>query len=85
MRRSLFAATLTLLTLSYTANADYWGLRNIATRMPNDAYERFDADLYCFGVSWARTEIADDQFNWDVLNNSLDCSSSEPIGQFWAF
>jgi len=72
MPRFSFIAALALLALTADARADYWGLRNISERLPDEAYRDFDADLYCFGVSWARTETADDQFNWDALNNSLD-------------
>ncbi len=51
---------------------DYWGLRNINTRMPDSVYTAFDADYYAFAVSWARTEIENDEFTWRALDNSLD-------------
>ena len=53
---------------------DYWGLRNIDTRAPDSVYVGFDADYYAFAVSWARSEIEDDQFTWEALDNSLDMS-----------
>ncbi|NQU06887.1 MAG: T9SS type A sorting domain-containing protein, partial [Calditrichaeota bacterium] len=51
---------------------DYWGLRNINTRIGDEAYESFNADYYAYPVSWARTELQDDEFNWNALDNSLD-------------
>ncbi|MDP8240650.1 MAG: T9SS type A sorting domain-containing protein [Candidatus Hatepunaea meridiana] len=51
---------------------DYWGLRNINTRMQDSVYVGFDADYYCFAVSWARTELQDDEFTWNALDNSLN-------------
>jgi len=51
---------------------DYWGLRNINTRLPDEEYERFNAHYYAFAVSWARSEISDDEFTWQTLDNSLE-------------
>lgn len=51
---------------------DYWGLRNIESRMPDSVYVGFDADYYAYPLSWTRTEMQDDEFTWNTLDNSLD-------------
>lgn len=74
MRIKLTILIITLFSLQFSNvfGRDYWGLRNIATRMPRAVYEGFDADYYAFPVSWARTERQDDEFTWDALDNSLN-------------
>jgi len=51
---------------------DYWGLRNINTRMEDETYESFNADYYAYALSWTRTEMQDDEFTWNTLDNSLN-------------
>ncbi len=72
MTRAIAILTLVLgLSLSLFAQ-DYWGLRNINTRAGDEVYNGFGAHWYCYDVSWERTEVQDDQFNWQNLDNSLD-------------
>jgi len=73
MRFKSFLLVIALLSLTSNLFArDYWGLRNINTRAPDSVYVGFDADFYAFAVSWARTELQDDEFNWQALDNCLN-------------
>lgn len=74
MRRITFLLITLLISICAIDSSarDYWGLRNINTRIPDSVYVEFDADYYAFPVSWARTEQQDDEFTWEALDNSLD-------------
>ncbi len=68
----VFIISLLFLQNSSLFARNYWGLRNINSRAPDSVYEGFNADYYCYPISWARTERQDDQFTWTALDNSLD-------------
>jgi hypothetical protein len=68
----IFVILLCFFQLNSLSARDYWGLRNIASRMDDSVYVGFDADYYAYPVSWARTEINDDEFTWNALDNSLN-------------
>jgi len=40
--------------------------------MDDSVYVGFDADYYAYPLSWARTEVNDDEFTWNALDNSLN-------------
>ncbi|MBT7789980.1 MAG: T9SS type A sorting domain-containing protein, partial [Calditrichaeota bacterium] len=68
----IFIVFLCFFQLNSPSARAYWGLRNIASRMDDSVYVGFDADYYAYPVSWARTEINDDEFTWNALDNSLN-------------
>lgn len=71
--KRIILVLLALLLVAYTVTArDYWGLRNINTRLADEEYERFNAHCYAWSVSWARTEMSNDEFFWETLDNSLE-------------
>ena len=72
IKTTILIICLFFVQISSLFGRDYWGLRNINTRMNDEVYEGFGADYFAYPLSWTRTEMQDDEFTWNTLDNSLD-------------
>ncbi len=70
--RILLIIFINLLLTSSAAAIDYWGIRNINTKIPAEKYDELNAQIYAFGFSWDRLENPDDEFNWRYIDQAVD-------------
>ena len=55
-----------------SSGRDYWGQRPLVINAPDSLYTQYNAHFLSLSHSWARTELQDDEYNWQLLDNQLD-------------